>query len=150
MAYFDKLYYYIYMGDIFSKNKRSQIMRANKPRGNKTTELKLIGIFKEYHITGWRRNFKLFGKPDFVFPRQRVVIFTDGCFWHGHDCRNTKPAGNREFWQEKIAANRARDSLVVETLTAKNWYVVRLWECELKKETLPKKLDFLLPGSEFS
>jgi len=39
--------------------------------------------------------------PDFVFFDKKIAIFVDGCFWHGHDCRNTRPADNAEFWQKQ-------------------------------------------------
>jgi DNA mismatch endonuclease (patch repair protein) len=122
------------MADIFSIPKRSEIMRKVKSNRNKSTELKLIQIFKANKITGWRRTFKLFGKPDFVFPLQRVVIFVDGCFWHGHNCRNTKPKDNQNYWQQKIERNQKRDKEVSKILKAKNWLVIRLWECELRNE----------------
>ena len=77
------------MTDMVSKKQRSKIMRSVKSRGNHPTELKLIQLFKQRGIKGWRRNYQLVGKPDFVFPKARVVLFADGCFWHGHDCRNT-------------------------------------------------------------
>jgi DNA mismatch endonuclease (patch repair protein) len=128
------------MPDTVSKEKRFQIMQANKRRGNKSTELKLIEIFKKYGIKGWRRGFKLFGSPDFVFPKERTAIFTDGCFWHGHDCRNTKPSTNKEYWDKKIATNKKHDRKVNRTLKEKKWKVIRIWECELKKGVLPKKL----------
>lgn len=129
------------MADTFTKTERSEIMRKVKSNHNKSTELKLIQFFKENRIKGWRRNFKLFGKPDFVFPKQRLAIFLDGCFWHGHDCRNTKPKDNAEYWQTKIARNQQRDKNVTETLTNKNWKVVRIWECELKdKNKLKNRL----------
>jgi DNA mismatch endonuclease (patch repair protein) len=136
------------MADIFSKEKRSQIMRANKRKGNKSTELKLIKIFKENSIKGWRRNYKLFGSPDFVFLEKRVAVFVDGCFWHGHDCRNTKPSTNESYWQKKIESNKRHDRLVTEKLKEKKWHVVRLWECELKKGILPQKIEFLLKPDE--
>lgn len=120
------------MADTFTKSQRSDVMRKVKSNRNKSTELKLIQFFKENSIKGWRRNYKLFGKPDFVFPKQRLAIFLDGCFWHGHDCRNTKPKDNAEYWQTKIARNQQRDKNVTVTLTNKNWTVVRIWECELK------------------
>jgi DNA mismatch endonuclease (patch repair protein) len=132
------------MTDIFSKDKRFQIMHSNKRRGNKSTELKLIEIFKKNGVKGWRRRFKLFGSPDFVFPKERTAIFTDGCFWHGHDCRNTKPASNKEYWDKKIESNKEHDRKVTHALEEKKWKVVRLWECELKKGDLPQKLSFLL------
>ena len=127
------------MADTFTKEQRSEIMRKVKSSRNKSTEQKLIQFFKENEIKGWRRNFKLFGKPDFVFPKQRLVIFVDGCFWHGHDCRNTRPKDNADYWQTKIARNRQRDKTVTETLTIKYWTVVRIWECELKQEDILKE-----------
>ena len=120
------------MADIFTRKERSEIMRKVKSSRNKSTELKLIQFFKENGIGGWRRNFKLYGKPDFVFPKQRLAIFVDGCFWHGHDCRNTKPKANADYWETKINRNKNRDVQVTETLTNKNWTVIRIWECELK------------------
>ena len=123
------------MADTFSIEKRSEIMRKVKSNRNKSTELKLIQFFKENRICGWRRNFKLYGKPDFVFPKQRLAIFVDGCFWHGHNCRNTKPKDNAGYWESKINRNKNRDVQVTETLTNKNWTVIRIWECELKNTT---------------
>lgn len=120
------------MADTFSVEKRSEIMRKVKSSRNKSTELKLIQFFKENGIGGWRRNLKLYGKPDFVFPKQRLAIFVDGCFWHGHDCRNTKPKANADYWETKINRNKNRDVQVTESLTNKNWTVIRIWECELK------------------
>lgn len=138
------------MADVFSPDERSKIMRKVKSSKNKSTELKLLEFFKEKNIKGWRRNFKLFGNPDFVFLKQRLAIFTDGCFWHGHDCRNTKPEDNKQYWQKKIQRNRTRDQLVNETLAEKRWEVIRIWECELKKKNrsiLEKKLSVLLPSN---
>ncbi len=131
------------MTDIFTKNKRSEIMRAVTPKGNKTTEIKLICLFKQNAITGWQRHYPIFGKPDFVFKNKKIAIFIDGCFWHGHNCRNTKPKDNAEYWRKKIIKNKERDWTVTKTLAEKKWKVVRLWECELKKNALPRKLQFL-------
>ena len=127
--------------DNFSKEKRSSIMAAVKSRGNKSTEIKLIAIFKQNGVVGWRRNYKLFGAPDFVFVRERVAVFVDGCFWHGHNCRNTKPKDNESYWMVKIGRNKARDKKVTEELLKKNWKVIRIWECELKSD---KKINQLL------
>ena len=138
------------MADVFSPEERSEIMKKVKSTRNKSTELKLLKFFKENNIKGWRRNFRLFGNPDFVFPKQRLAIFTDGCFWHGHDCRNTKPEDNKQYWQKKIQRNKIRDQLVNETLTEKRWTVIRIWECELQKKNraiLEEKLSVLLPST---
>ncbi len=107
-------------------------MRQVKSSRNKSTELKLIAFFKSQSIIGWRRNYKLFGRPDFVFLKTKTAIFVDGCFWHGHNCRNTKPKDNKEYWETKISKNIQRDKQVTEYLTNKGWLVIRLWECELK------------------
>ncbi|MDR1056664.1 MAG: very short patch repair endonuclease [Prevotellaceae bacterium] len=124
------------MADVFSKGQRSQIMRQVKSNCNKSTELKLIALFKTNKIKGWRRNYPLFGKPDFTFPSIKVVIFVDGCFWHGHNCRNTTPKDNADYWSKKIERNRNRDKEVTRILKEKGWNIIRLWECELKNEKI--------------
>ena len=121
------------MADVFSKEKRSQLMSSVRSKNNKTTELRLIEIFKQESITGWRRNYKVKGHPDFVFLDKKIAIFVDGCFWHGHDCRNTRPADNAEFWQKKRERNIKHDKEVTELFEKRGWTVIRIWECELKK-----------------
>lgn len=111
---------------------RSEIMRAVKSSRNKSTELRLINIFKINHITGWRRNYKLFGHPDFVFPKKKIALFVDGCFWHGHDCKERKPKNNAEYWRHKIIKNINRDMLVNQKLSSLGWRIIRIWECEIK------------------
>lgn len=128
------------MADTFTKEKRSQIMRAVKSQGNKSTEIKLIYLFKKHRITGWRRNYKLFGNPDFVFAKNKIVVFADGCFWHGHSCRKIKPVDNRHYWTNKIRRNKKRDANVNSILKAEGWHVFRIWECQIKKEKLPRKI----------
>ena len=131
------------MADIFSKNKRSDIMKKVRPSGNKTTEMKLIEYFSSNHITGWRRNYKVKGHPDFVFLDRKIAIFVDGCFWHGHDCRNTRPAENADYWIKKRERNIQHDKKITALFEQRGWTVIRIWECELKKkniENLNKKL----------
>ena len=122
------------MADVFSKEQRSEIMRKVKSNCNKSTELKLIAFFKANGIKGWRRNYKLFGKPDFTFPKNKITIFVDGCFWHGHDCRNTKPKDNSDYWAKKRERNIRRDQEVTKALQERGWIVIRIWECELKDD----------------
>jgi len=132
------------MADVFSKEKRSQVMRAIRSKGNKSTELALIKVFKLYKISGWRRNNNLTGKPDFVFPRQKVIVFVDGCYWHGHICRERKPGQNNDYWKEKISNNKKRDNLVTKELRTNGWKVIRIWECEIKKHKYAKKIRRIL------
>lgn len=120
------------MADTYSKQVRSRVMRSVKGRGNVSTELKAVRLFRENKITGWRRHLPLPGKPDFAFPKSRAVLFVDGCFWHGHNCRNLTPAQNSDYWQAKIARNVGRDKRVTMELEGKGWRVLRVWECEMK------------------
>jgi DNA mismatch endonuclease (patch repair protein) len=122
------------MSDVFTKEKRSQVMSRIKGKGNKDTELMMMQIMRNSHISGWRRNQAVFGKPDFVFPLQKVALFVDGCFWHG--CPMPKhsnlPRNNQEFWEKKLLGNKIRDRLVNRSLRKLGWSVVRVWEHELK------------------
>lgn len=113
-------------------------MSKIRGKGNKDTELAMIRIFKEHHITGWRRNQKVFGKPDFTFWKQRVVVFVDGCFWHGCPAHATKPKNNAEFWEKKLGKNKERDQAVTEKLEQRGWTVIRIWEHELKNHNSVK------------
>jgi DNA mismatch endonuclease (patch repair protein) len=106
-------------------------MSQVRGRGNKATELAMIDLLRQQGITGWRRHYPLFGKPDFVFPKHRLVIFVDGCFWHVCPKHATYPASNEEFWRAKLARNRARDRLVTRSLKQRGWFVLRIWQHEL-------------------
>ena len=114
--------------DTFSGQKRSWIMAQVKSGGNRSTETRLVAVLREHGITGWRRKYPLYGKPDFVFPRNRVAVFVDGCFWHGHPRKCRMPQANRAYWERKIARNVARDRHVTRTLREKGWKVLRIWE----------------------
>jgi DNA mismatch endonuclease (patch repair protein) len=122
------------MTDVYDTQKRSDVMRRVKSKNNKSTEIKMLAFFKDNKIKGWRRNYKVYGKPDFVFPKKKVAIFVDGCFWHGHDCRNTRPKQNEDYWTKKISKNMIRDIEVTQRLEKLGWTVIRIWECELAKK----------------
>ena len=121
------------MPDVFTPARRSEVMSRIRSRGNKDTELALASLFRRYGLTGWRRHQPVFGKPDFVFPKLRLAVFVDGCFWHGCPRHATKPRHNAAFWRRKLAANRTRDRRVNRTLRAAGWRVLRIWEHELAK-----------------
>lgn len=121
------------MADIFDSAKRSKVMAAIRGKGNKDTEIRMITLFRSERITGWRRGVPLVGKPDFVFRRERVAVFVDGCFWHGCPRHGRIPDSRREYWLPKLSRNKARDRLVTRTLRQQGWAVIRVWECELAK-----------------
>jgi DNA mismatch endonuclease (patch repair protein) len=120
------------MADVFSPKRRSEIMSNVKGRENKATEIRLLKIFQEFGITGWRRHAAVFGKPDFTFYSARLAVFVDGCFWHACPIHGTIPTTNREFWKRKISRNSTRDRFVGRELKKKNWRVMRIWQHELQ------------------
>jgi DNA mismatch endonuclease (patch repair protein) len=133
------------MTDNVSKRKRSEVMSRVRSRGNKSTEERLVAVFRELGITGWRRHQPLPGKPDFVFTHHRVVLFADGCFWHG--CRRCyrRPATNRRYWDRKLAQNRLRDRTVGRLLRQKGWIVLRVWEHDIRStERIAERVHRLL------
>ena len=133
------------MPDVFNKAKRSEVMSRIRGKGNRSTEIKLLKLFREHGITGWRRHRPLPGKPDFVFPEQRLAIFVDGCFWHGCPRCYIKPKQNAKFWREKIGGNIKRDRKVSRQLRAEGWSVCRIWECRLKKtDSVIRRIERML------
>lgn len=128
------------MVDTFSKTERSRIMAAVKSRKNKSTELRFISILQDKGITGWRRNYPLSGNPDFVFPRLKIAVFIDGCFWHGCPSHCRMPSSNIDYWNNKIEKNKIRDKKITKALKMKNWQVIRIWEHEIKSGKLNQRL----------
>jgi DNA mismatch endonuclease (patch repair protein) len=126
------------MPDVFTTAKRSQVMSRIRGRGNKDTEVALAKLLRANRIAGWRRHAAMPGKPDFTFRHERVVIFVDGCFWHGCPKHSNMPANNREFWSKKLGGNRERDRIVTRTLRKAGWTVIRVWEHELSKKRVAR------------
>jgi DNA mismatch endonuclease (patch repair protein) len=82
----------------------------------------------------YRLKSRLPGRPDVVFPRQRVAVFVDGCFWHGCPEHSSWPQTNREFWKDKLSENVRRDARVSQQLLELGWTVLRFWEHEVKSD----------------
>jgi DNA mismatch endonuclease (patch repair protein) len=131
------------MPDVFTKAKRSDVMSRIRSRGNQATELAFIKLLHQNGITGWRRHQPVYGNPDFIFRKQKVAVFVDGCFWHGCPKHCKTPTGNRAFWKKKLAANKARDRRVNRVLRKEGWRVIRIWEHDLAKrgEACVKKIQ---------
>ena len=120
------------MVDFLTTLQRSALMASIRGKRNKTTELVFASLLRQHKIKNWRRHYPIEGCPDFVFPKQRLAIFIDGCFWHGCRWHSHIPQSNRQFWTCKFDANKQRDRRVTVALRAKGWKVVRIWEHELK------------------
>ena len=116
--------------DTFTPEQRRKTMQSVRSKGTKPeqkvfAELKRRKIYFAPHVD------KLIGKPDIVFRRKRVIVFIDSDFWHGHPERHRAPSSNQDYWQAKIARNRARDIEVTAALQAAGWTVLRLWEYDI-------------------
>ncbi len=77
-------------------------------------------------------------RPDFVFPKLKLAVFVDGCFWHGCPKHATWPKTRAAFWRKKIARNKERDRQVNYALRKRGWTVVRVWEHELTRKREPQ------------
>ena len=118
--------------DTVSRQVRSSVMSKVKSKRNRSTEWRLRGLLIQSGLRGWEVHPDgLAGAPDFVFRAERLVIFTDGCFWHGCPRCRRVPSSNTEYWDGKIARNRKRDRLVNAALRQQGWTVLRIWEHEL-------------------
>ena len=118
-------------------------MARIRGRGNLSTEGAMLGLLKAGGIKGWRRHVairvhevvsgrKRQVRPDFVFPKKRVALFIDGCFWHGCPKHSVAPSKNADFWREKIRNNKKRDRLQRKGLRKQGWVVIAVWEHSLK------------------
>lgn len=101
----------------------------------KTGSAPEVNLRSELHRRGYRfrknlmvREPDLLVKPDVVFPRLRVAVFVDGCFWHSCLDHGGMPSSNRTYWANKLAGNLIRDRRVDRLLRQAGWHVVRLWE----------------------
>jgi DNA mismatch endonuclease (patch repair protein) len=107
-------------------------MQSNKSRDTKPE----LALRSAVHALGLR--YRVAAKPlaglrrsaDLVFPRAKVAVFLDGCFWHGCPQHHTVASANAKFWADKVAGNRARDHDTDERLAEAGWVSVRIWEHE--------------------
>jgi DNA mismatch endonuclease (patch repair protein) len=121
------------MTDNLSPSDRRKTMQAVRGKGTKL-EKRLWAMLAQMRLRGWKKNVKdVSGKPDVVFPDQRVIIFIDGCFWHGCPvCRRVLPATNREYWERKINRNISLAKTHNRRLRRGGWAVIRIWEHEIR------------------
>lgn len=99
------------------------------------------------HLRAWRLRYRvcpkgLPGRPDAANSKRRWALFVHGCFWHGHrGCRlATVPKTNTRFWLEKFAANRARDRRKVRLLEERGFFVIEVWQCQLRDSKVLQRI----------
>jgi DNA mismatch endonuclease (patch repair protein) len=133
--------------DHVSKKVRSKIMAAVRSRGNTTTELPLGKLLYAADLRGYRKHWHVKGKPDFAWPRRKVAVFVDGCFWHGCSCKYL-PRTNIRFWRNKIETNKLRDRRVARELRREGWKVLRIKECAVYKPSTLVRIASLLQATK--
>lgn len=124
--------------DTVDKKTRSRIMSRVRSKGNRSTERRLRAGLVRAAVSGWQMHpLNIEGRPDFVFHENRLVVFVDGCFWHGCPKCYRRPQSRMDYWDKKLARNQARDKKVTTGLTNLGFKVLRVWEHEVL-ENLPQ------------
>lgn len=126
------------MDKIDAKTRSKNMSRIKSTNTNPELKVRKLLYSKGFR---YRIHYPLKGKPDIVFPKKRIALFINGCFWHGHGCKiDHVPKSNSPFWISKIEKNRSRDKEVNKLLTKEGWKIITLWECEIERGSLIKRL----------
>lgn len=118
-------------------------MQGNRRRDTKPE----IAVRRLVHAAGLRyrvdhRPLKCLNRrADLVFPRQKIAVFIDGCFWHGCAEHHTVARSNETFWAEKVRRNRERDRDTDARLDADGWLILRAWEHEPPADVAQRVID---------
>jgi DNA mismatch endonuclease, patch repair protein len=108
-----------------------------------------LELRRALHSRGWRYRVdaqpdpSLRGRADILFPRARVAVYVDGCFWHSCPEHGVLPKGNRAWWRSKLEATVMRDRAIEEALRERGWSVIRVWEHE-DPESAADRVEALL------
>lgn len=113
----------------------SRSMRSNRGK-NTSPELILRSALYRSGARGYRLHAKdVPGRPDILFPRSRLAVFVNGCFWHRcPKCDLPLPKTHSNFWAKKFELNVGRDRRKSTALESTGWRVLTIWECEIKKD----------------
>jgi DNA mismatch endonuclease (patch repair protein) len=137
------------MTDTLTAKQRSLLMAKIRSRGNASTEMALAAAFRSEGVSGWRRHRLILlapketrpgrrasrhVEPDFVFARERIAVFVDGCFWHACPRHGLLPQSRKDYWKQKLKRNAARDRDVNKRLHALGWRVIRIWEHSVSQD----------------
>ena len=128
------------MVDSFTPERRSEIMSRIQAKNTKPE----IVVRRYLHSRGLRfrlHDARLPGKPDLTLARYGVTVFVNGCFWHGHSCKDGRiPKTNVGYWTEKLRRNAARDRSNIRRLRAQGWRPIVIWGCQTTKENALERL----------
>jgi DNA mismatch endonuclease (patch repair protein) len=137
------------MTDTFDKEKRSWIMARVLSKGTKP-ERSVVQALRAAGLRFQQNRKDLPGNPDIIFPKLKLAVFVNGCFWHWHGCKRSRmPASNVDYWHAKINRNLSRDRRMRRLLSAQGWHYATIWECNTSKglNRLLAKMKALTPGS---
>jgi DNA mismatch endonuclease (patch repair protein) len=137
------------MADIFSVEKRSQVMSMIRSKNTKA-EVITFRFLRGNHMYFQKHYKRAPGSPDIALPRKKLAVFIDGDFWHGRTLGKLKIRRNDpdDYWVKKITRNMQRDKEQAGILSDLGWRVLRVWESDIvRKQTrdmyLAKIADFL-------
>lgn len=119
------------LADMMSRSQRSNCMSKIRGRDTKVEVVLRKAVWR--NGLRYRLHAKLPGTPDLVFPRSKVALFIDGCFWHGCPTHGVRPRTNRAFWAAKLKKNLERDERTNQQLRVMGWKVVRCWEHDVEQ-----------------
>jgi len=132
--------------DIFSTEKRSDIMSRIKSKNSKT-EKEVFSFLRKNKVYFQKHSRKIFGCPDISVPSKKLVVFIDSDFWHGWQYPKWEHKITSQFWRKKLESNRRRDKVVSRRLRKEGYHVLRVWTHQLvgvrKESTLTQVLEFL-------
>ena len=121
------------MADHVDKRTRSKIMAKVKSRDTGPE----MQVRRSLHRSGHRfqiHRADMPGRPDLLFPKHKVALFVNGCFWHSHGCKKSRlPKSNVEYWKAKIEQNVGRDSRARYELERLGWKWRVIWQCEISQ-----------------
>lgn len=131
------------MIDTHTQEQRVKNMKAIKSQSKLENEVSKA-LWKKG--VRFRKNSKIFGKPDISIQKYKIVIFIDSCFWHVCPEHGTNPKSNQDYWLKKLTRNQARDMEVNNYYRQNEWNILRIWEHELKNDfngTIEKIIAFI-------
>ncbi len=120
------------MADKVTPEIRRNTMKAVKSKDSKM-EVKFRSALWHSGLRFNKNVSSMLGKPDIVFPRKKIVVFLDSCFWHGCPEHLRLPSSNSQYWEAKINRNKTRDLEVNLAYMELGWEVLRIWEHQLKE-----------------
>src|ERR1035438_6720896 len=113
--------------DTLSPAMRSEVMGKVRSQRNRSTEWRLRAALIRAGVRGWKVTATdIPGKPDFVFRKERLLLFVDGCYWHGCPKCYRRPSSNTDYWDAKVARNRVRDATIAAQLKGRGWRLLRV------------------------